>query len=209
MGFLKGRKLLIATGLLAGTAGFVAYESNPNGTFGPRTVFNFLSIFVFFVHICHYFQVKTLQRLPLRYTSHLWGRVTQMDLPESVNKFIIEKYAKFYECNLSEMAEPFESYKTIGEFFRRKLKEGARPFIETGIASPVDGRIMSIQEIPRDNNFIEQVKGIEYPLAEFLGDSHIIPPPSKDNTKLYHCIIYLAPGDYHGIHSPVDWVIKV
>eukprot|EP01111_Echinosteliopsis_oligospora_P004675 TRINITY_DN1771_c0_g1_i1.p1 TRINITY_DN1771_c0_g1~~TRINITY_DN1771_c0_g1_i1.p1 ORF type:complete len:512 (+),score=159.95 TRINITY_DN1771_c0_g1_i1:64-1599(+) len=33
-------------------------------------------------------------------------------------------------------------------------------------------------------------------------------PTSPSGTHLYHIAVYLAPGDYHGIHSPVDWEIE-
>ena len=135
-----------------------------------------------------------------------------MQFPSSINTSLLKLYARVYDCNLDEMTEPLESYHSIQEFFSRRIKESARPFVENGIASPVDGRIMSIQQIPRDGDLLEQIKGIEYSLAGFLGSS--IPPAEieKDEpvpNKLYHCIIYLAPGDYHGIHSPVEWSIHV
>lgn len=28
---------------------------------------------------------------------------------------------------------------------------------------------------------------------------------TKEGNELFHCVIYLAPGDYHCFHSPTDW----
>lgn len=28
---------------------------------------------------------------------------------------------------------------------------------------------------------------------------------TKEGNELYHCVVYLAPGDYHCFHSPTDW----
>jgi len=140
--------------------------------------------------------------------SHLWGKFTSIQFPASVNMRLLKAYSWVYGCNLEEMKEPLDSYMSIQDFFVRRLKEDVRPFVEDGVASPVDGTIMSFQEIARDSDELEQIKGIEYSLSGFLGEA-IERQTHLDHTenRLYHCIIYLAPGDYHGIHSPVDWNI--
>lgn len=141
----------------------------------------------------------------------MWGIFTGIKFPSWIMQRVLKLYSWVYGCNLDEMSEPLESYMTIQDFFVRRLKEDARPFVKEGIASPVDGKIMSIQEIARTSDELEQIKGITYSLSGFLGApiQAEVEKIDKFNTRLYHCIIYLAPGDYHGIHSPVDWKIKV
>lgn len=53
---------------------------------------------------------------------------------------------------------------------------------------------------------VEQVKGMTYTVSGFLG-TQLENIKKHPHTKLYHCVIYLAPGDYHRIHSPDNWTI--
>lgn len=71
--------------------------------------------------------------------------------------------------------------------------------------SPADGRVLHFGPVTSATH-LEQVKGITYTLESFFG-SHKNESDSKtyiesikkrrEGTTLFHCIIYLAPGDYH------------
>ncbi|VDO80321.1 unnamed protein product [Schistosoma mattheei] len=65
------------------------------------------------------------------------------------------------------------------------------------LSIPFNNRILHCGPINSKNAVLEQIKGVRYSLDEFLG-------PKSDCT-LYQCVIYLAPGDYHRFHSPVEW----
>lgn len=91
--------------------------------------------------------------------------------------------------------------------------------------SPCDGRILNFGVV--DKGYLEQVKGVNYSLQAFLGQqtwpknnaNESFEDPATDeaqyeknilhnpDNRLYHCVIYLAPGDYHRFHSPADWKI--
>jgi len=73
------------------------------------------------------------------------------------------------------------------------------------MSSPVDGRVVVCGEVTADR--VSQVKGLTYTLSGFLGTPFDL-VKKHSNTRLYHCVIYLAPGDYHRIHSPFDWSIQ-
>jgi len=111
---------------------------------------------------------------------------------------------------------PLETYANLGEFFSRPLKDGARVFDSNPrhIASPVDGTVASIGVVNSSSGVptLEQIKGARYRLDEFLGSlpsffttAH---DEEKQGKKMYHCVLYLAPGDYHRIHAPVDWSVS-
>jgi len=89
--------------------------------------------------------------------------------------------------------------------------------------SPADGKVLYCGEV--EHGMLEQVKGVSYSLVGFLGPFETLFPGSDKDVmgmydftdyhclmsnqlnKLYHCIIYLAPGDYHRFHSPADWAV--
>ncbi|XP_049721309.1 phosphatidylserine decarboxylase proenzyme, mitochondrial isoform X3 [Elephas maximus indicus] len=88
--------------------------------------------------------------------------------------------------------------------------------------SPSDGKILTFGQVK--NCEVEQVKGVTYSLESFLGprtSMEDLPSPpvtscrsfksqlvTREGNELYHCVIYLAPGDYHCFHSPTDWTIS-
>ena len=76
-------------------------------------------------------------------------------------------YAKIFGCNLDEVPEPLESYASLGEFFYREIREGARPIADVAMVSPADGRVLHFGEIVGER--VEQVKGITYSLQALLG----------------------------------------
>ena len=45
-----------------------------------------------------------------------------------------------------------------------------------------------------------------YPIKDFLGFSP--PKLQSDNKQLLQITMYLAPGDYHCFHSPLDWTVE-
>jgi len=90
-----------------------------------------------------------------------------------------------------------EAYKSIAEFFTRDLKPGLRP-ISSEPVSPVDGTLRNFGPVKEGR--IPQIKSKTYSLEKFLGDQEI----AKQFQDSFFCSLYLAPHDYHHVHSPVS-----
>lgn len=159
-------------------------------------------------------QVALLKKLPTRACSRAWGKFCDLDLPLWLRKPIIGTFSWYFACNIGEaVEEEISNYPSVGAFFRRQLKPGARTICQTSsIVSPADGNILHFGVI--ENEMIEQVKGITYSMQTFLGPnqqaaSALKELDSSNNKRLYHCVIYLGPGDYHSFHSPSEWDVKL
>ncbi|KAH7909750.1 phosphatidylserine decarboxylase-domain-containing protein [Hygrophoropsis aurantiaca] len=128
-------------------------------------------------------QVHVIGALPLRNMSRVWGYFNSLELPVWVRPYGIRVYAYMFGCNLDEI-EPADlrEYASLGEFFYRKLRPGARPVDNAVLVSPADGTVLHFGTI--ENLRVEQVKGITYSLDALLGVEHSDPssPGSPTST---------------------------
>ncbi|XP_054248922.1 phosphatidylserine decarboxylase proenzyme, mitochondrial isoform X3 [Indicator indicator] len=169
-------------------------------------------------------RVALYKSVPTRLLSRAWGRLNQVELPTWLRKPVYSLYIWTFGVNMKEAAvEDLHHYRNLSEFFRRKLKPQARPVCCLhSVISPSDGKILNFGQVK--NCEVEQVKGVTYSLESFLGpricreelsfsqapagNSFQQQLVTKEGNELYHCVIYLAPGDYHCFHSPTDWRVS-
>lgn len=167
-------------------------------------------------------KVSVYRMLPLRMASRWWGWANDIELPVWLRAPVLGLFAWAFRCDVHEAeVEDLRQYRNLGEFFRRSLKPGLRPLCPGDcVVSPADGTVLHFGRI--EKGFAEQVKGITYSLPRFLGphpwDPHCLHTNGEEeyhkkllqqkDTDLYHCVVYLAPGDYHRFHSPVQWEVQ-
>jgi len=163
-------------------------------------------------------QVTCYKSLPLRHFSRLWGFINDIYLPVWLRTRLLGYYARTFGCDVTEAeVEDLAQYNNLGEFFRRRLKLSARPLSEEPLVAPCDGKVLHFGPVDVHRGLVEQVKGVTYSLTAFLGSyfnttPHTVPFGQPINEvcskRLYQCVMYLAPGDYHGFHSPVHWTVN-
>eukprot|EP00010_Vexillifera_abyssalis_P007721 CAMPEP_0201550088 /NCGR_PEP_ID=MMETSP0173_2-20130828/6493_1 /ASSEMBLY_ACC=CAM_ASM_000268 /TAXON_ID=218659 /ORGANISM="Vexillifera sp., Strain DIVA3 564/2" /LENGTH=298 /DNA_ID=CAMNT_0047959969 /DNA_START=672 /DNA_END=1565 /DNA_ORIENTATION=- len=143
-----------------------------------------------------------------RILSRQFGWLASRELPESWRSPIFSAFASFYGVNLREMQGSLKDYRSFSEFFTRKLKKNARVIdLAAPIVSPVDGTVLTFGQVDSANGRLNQIKGKEYSLQKFMGGIDSKLAGFHEDQPTYYCIIYLAPKDYHRIHSPVDWTL--
>jgi phosphatidylserine decarboxylase len=109
-------------------------------------------------------------------------------------------FAAAYRVDLAEAANAdLDSYATFNDFFTRALRADARPVADGPgcLVAPADGVLTEHGNI--DGGTLLQAKGISYSLDELVGEDGAAVAFAGGS----YFTIYLAPHDYHRVHSPL------
>ena len=109
-------------------------------------------------------------------------------------------FARAVGANLDEVELDLEHYPSLGDFFARRLRHGAREVdrAPSAMVSPCDG-VIAARGTAAAGALI-QAKGRTYQLAELVADAEL----AARLTGGPYVTIYLSPRDYHRVHAPVD-----
>lgn len=78
--------------------------------------------------------MHVLGALPLRNLSRLWGYLNELELPVWFRPYGFRLYARIFGCNLDEIEhDDLAHYKSLGDFFYRRLKPGVRPVADAAL----------------------------------------------------------------------------
>ncbi len=138
--------------------------------------------------------------LPRKWMSRQVGRFVNIKGPWT--PWLIKAFAWYYSINLSEAEHQIEGYASLGDFFARKLRVGARPIAESWAVHPSDSCITEFGII--DRGTLIQAKGQKYNLVPFIEE----PAAFAKYDQGYFVTYYLCPTDYHRVHSPVSGFIR-
>lgn len=131
-----------------------------------------------------------------KFVSRLIGRFAK----SSFSRRWIGRFAEYYRIRVEEAEKTLDEYRSLNEFFTRRLKPGSRPIDGAAgvLVSPVDAKITACGTI--SDGLLLQVKGQDYTIDELLNGS----PRIAQYQHGYYWVLYLSPTDYHRIHSPCD-----
>ncbi|MDR0516822.1 MAG: archaetidylserine decarboxylase [Fibromonadaceae bacterium] len=141
-----------------------------------------------------------LKLLPKNAISRAFGNFTRMRIP-ILSKFLAKMFANHYKINMKEAQIPANGFANIHELFIRKLKKGARIVEDNAeVVCPVDGVLTAFGMLLPNKQEYMQAKGKHYSLKSLLRNKEL----AQKFAGGVYATVYLAPHNYHRIHSPVS-----
>jgi phosphatidylserine decarboxylase len=149
------------------------------------------------VSLSTYAAAQILRALPRVRISRAVGRLCERELPRQVSGALFGAYCRAYGVNLAEAEPNPQGYASFDAFFTRSLRQGARDVSGDALVSPADGRLSAAGRVDAGARLF--IKGQPYEVSELTGEVEDAARYSGGE----FAVVYLAPGDYHRVHSPV------
>jgi phosphatidylserine decarboxylase len=149
--------------------------------------------------------IKLQNLLPKLLITRFVYKIARIKYPP-IKNFLIKKFINLYKINTQEVEKLIPGdFATFNDFFIRELKKDARPISqsEKTVCSPVDGILTVYGDINEET--LIQAKNHDYLVQDLV---------CRPKNEINHFIngqfstIYLAPFNYHRVHSPIDGRIK-
>ena len=140
--------------------------------------------------------------LPLLTLSRVAARVARFRGPGGL---LVRAFARIYSINTAEALRPVpRGYASLGEFFSRELKPGARnpEGGEELVACPADGVLTQLGSL--SDTLLPEGKGIHYSMEQLLGGPRCAQPYRQGR----FAVVYLRPSDYHRVHMPMSGQLR-
>lgn len=134
--------------------------------------------------------------------SYFVGVLARLELG-AVSKYVNRLFVFVFGIDMQEAEKPIEHYKSVEDVFTRRLKQGERPLGEGDVLSPADGTLSWSAPIYLGTAI--QAKGIVYSAEELVFGSGKVP---KGFLPSWYTTVYLAPHNYHRVHTPVDGTLS-
>jgi phosphatidylserine decarboxylase len=143
--------------------------------------------------------VDSFRRAPTGLYSAVVGACARAPVPRPLRAALDGAFARAVDARVDEAANELSEYPSFGDFFARRLREGARPVDETSaVVAPCDGVVAASGPIV--DGTLVQAKGKTYSVAELV----TLPSLAAALAGGQFVTTYLSPRDYHRVHTPVD-----
>jgi len=145
-----------------------------------------------------------------RERAHWRMSLCEAELPRVLRSPILRIVAVFLGADTTELRKPLDAYLTVGDFFARELKAGARRIDAAPgvVLSPADARILALGSVsdPKNQRVPQvEVKGTTFSLPGLLGTDPFV--GLEPGRTIMYVALHLGPGDYHRFHSPAQFTI--
>ncbi|MFK7872882.1 MAG: archaetidylserine decarboxylase [Oligoflexales bacterium] len=142
---------------------------------------------------------QLLTIIPKNFASWLTGSISRVRAPQ----YLLKTFINTFGINMSEAEFEVSHYQSIEDVFTRRLKKNQRP-LQGDICMPCDGTMQWNGSVCPESELT--AKDLTYSIQELIYGTN--PQNTNPIDPAFAQVIYLAPHNYHRVHTPTHGTLK-